>query len=196
MSYVNSNLQADERVLDRTTVHWIVYMPGLVTLLFAPILFAYCYRIDPDPAGNWRYFVGPELFLAMIGAYLLIRAAITQFTTEVAITDRRIIYKTGLLSRRTLEMNIDKVESVDINQSIVGQFLDYGTIVVRGVGTGMEPLDSIEAPIKFRDSVLSQTVGPAASPAGPPPPLPSGFTGPEPALPEGPVFGHRRPMGQ
>jgi len=95
--------------------------------------------------------------MAIIGVGILIRAAIARLTTEIAITDRRIIYKSGLISRRTLEMNVDKVESVDVNQSVFGRLLDYGTVFVRGVGTGIEPLAQIAAPLKFRDTVLSLT---------------------------------------
>jgi uncharacterized membrane protein YdbT with pleckstrin-like domain len=186
MSYIESNLQADEKVLDRTTVHWIVYLPGLILLVVAPCAFIVAYQVG-SPAEDWRYFLGPPLILAISAVIALVRAAITYLTTEIAITDRRIIYKSGLISQRTVEMNVDKVESVDVNQPVLGRFLDYGTILVRGVGTGLEPLDQVAAPLKFRDTVLSLTAPSSFSPTVPP----SGFPSQKPAIPEGRVFGHR-----
>ena len=58
MSYIESNLQADEKVLDRTTVHWIVYLPGLILLMVAPCVFILAYQVG-SAAEDWRYFLGP-----------------------------------------------------------------------------------------------------------------------------------------
>lgn len=154
MSYIDSNLQADEKVLDRTQLHWAIYLPPMIGLVGASILFIYW---------NWNAYEitwlnsMPGLIPAVFVMQDLIRRGIKRETTEIAITDRRIIYKTGLINRRTLEMNVDKVESVDVNQSVFGRLLGCGTIVVHGVGTGIEPLNMIADPMKFRDSVLSLT---------------------------------------
>ena len=194
MNYIDSHLQADERVLDRTTMHWITLfnLPGLVGLLGGPCLFVYLIRMAPNPAG-WPVFIVPPAIVTISGAVVLVRMAIACLTTEIAITNRRIIYKTGLINRRTLEMNVDKVESVDVNQSFLGSILDYGTILVRGVGTGLEPLNTIAAPLEFRDTVLSHTVSPSTSlPVPPSPTVPqSRLTSRDPIHPEGRVFGHR-----
>jgi uncharacterized membrane protein YdbT with pleckstrin-like domain len=66
-----------------------------------------------------------------------------------------VIYKCGFIRRHTIEMNMDKIESVDVDQSIVGRILDYGTITVRGTGTGIEPLYRIDSPIAFRNFVTA-----------------------------------------
>jgi uncharacterized membrane protein YdbT with pleckstrin-like domain len=75
-------------------------------------------------------------------------------STEIAVTDRRIIYKRGLIQRHTIEINMDKVESVDVDQSILGRLFDYGTITVRGTGEGIEPLRNISTPIALRNAVM------------------------------------------
>lgn len=72
------------------------------------------------------------------------------FTSEFAITNKRIIIKVGLISRRTLEMNLNKIESVNVDQGILGRILGYGTIVVIGTGGTREPFASISNPIEFR----------------------------------------------
>ena len=83
------------------------------------------------------------------------RAAIRRATTELAITDRRVIYKSGLLSRHTLEMNRSKVESVDVDQSILGRVFSFGTIVVRGTGGSLEPIRLISDPLTFRSHITA-----------------------------------------
>ena len=72
--------------------------------------------------------------------------------TEIAVTNRRVIYKKGFIRRRTNEMNMDKVESVQVQQSILGRMLDYGTVTILGTGEGFETLRTIASPIELRNS--------------------------------------------
>ena len=68
-------------------------------------------------------------------------------------TNRRVIYKKGLIRRRTNEMNMDKVESVQVEQSILGRMFDYGTVTILGTGEGFETLCTIASPIELRNSI-------------------------------------------
>jgi len=81
-------------------------------------------------------------------------------STELAVTDRRVIHKTGFLRRSTQEMEREKVESVDVEQSLAGRIFGYGTILVRGVGTSWEPFANIADPLTFRSSITA--VGPSS----------------------------------
>ena len=72
--------------------------------------------------------------------FLFVRTWIDRWLTELAVTNNRIIYKYGLIRRYTAEMNMDKVESVNVVQSILGRLLDYGTIDIMGTGQGFESL--------------------------------------------------------
>ena len=72
------------------------------------------------------------------------------------VTDHRVIFKRGLLSRHTVEMNRTKIESVDVDQSLFGRLFGYGTIVVHGTGGGLEPLANIADPLLLRSRI---TVG-------------------------------------
>jgi uncharacterized membrane protein YdbT with pleckstrin-like domain len=89
------------------------------------------------------------------GLLSFIHAWFKRWTTELAVTNRRIIYKRGFIRRHTIEMNMDKVESVDVDQSFWGRILNYGTIVVHGTGGGLEPLRRIDSPIEFRNRVTA-----------------------------------------
>jgi uncharacterized membrane protein YdbT with pleckstrin-like domain len=81
---------------------------------------------------------------------LFIAPAIDKLSSDFAITNRRVIIKVGLFSRRTLEMNWDKVESIHVDQSIIGRLLGYGNIEVIGTGGTREPFMNIAAPMEFR----------------------------------------------
>lgn len=75
-------------------------------------------------------------------------------TTEFAVTDRRIIAKTGLISRNTVELFLDKVESLGVEQTVPGRILDFGTITIHGTGTTTEPFRSISAPLMLRKQFM------------------------------------------
>lgn len=116
MGYVESVLKPDEQVLAIGRMHWIVYLRGLVLAAIGLILIL-------APAGP-----GVSTALAILGAIVLLfglwslaGAWIEQATTEIAVTTRRVIQKRGLIRRQTGEMNMEKVESVIVDQSILGQ---------------------------------------------------------------------------
>ena len=67
-----------------------------------------------------------------------------------------MIYKRGFIRRRTIEMNMEKVESVDVSQSIPGRIFNYGDVLIRGVGVGFEPLRMVDDPIQLRNAVTAK----------------------------------------
>jgi uncharacterized membrane protein YdbT with pleckstrin-like domain len=149
MSYIDEILQPGERVLHRTGPHWLVYGPAIL-LLIAALVVAYV----SFPA--W-HGIGLVLATILAGAAIVawFPAFLRRFTTELVVTDRRIVYKTGLIRRHTTEMNMDKVESVNVDQSVLGRLFGYGTVEVRGTGGGIEPLRNIAAPLEFRNHVTA-----------------------------------------
>jgi uncharacterized membrane protein YdbT with pleckstrin-like domain len=92
----------------------------------------------------------------LMGIVSFIRAWFARWTTEIAVTNRRVIFKRGFIRRRTIEMNMDKVESVDVDQSILGRVFDYGDVTIRGTGAGLEPLRTIDSPLEFRNAVIAR----------------------------------------
>lgn len=94
---------------------------------------------------HWIIFVSLKALLT-----LFIAPLIAFSTSEFAITNKRVIIKVGLISRRTLEMNLNKIESVNVNQGILGRMLGYGTIVIVGTGGTKEPFAGISDPLGFR----------------------------------------------
>ena len=150
MKYVEEVLQPGETVLFASTIHWLIYAPAIMLLIIA---IGTTFQTLGGSEFLWR-----SISLLCFAAALLsaARAWFKRWTTEVAVTDRRIIYKRGFIRRHTIEMNMDKVESVDVNQSLLGRVFDYGDVLVRGTGVGFEPLHMIESPIALRNAVTAR----------------------------------------
>ena len=148
MSYVQHVLQPGEQVRRISRIHWIVYWPGIAAALLAVV--AYWLSDTRYLPGIWRY---TAYALALVAVVLLVKQWLELWVTEIAVTDRRVIYKKGLIRRQTNEMNMDKVESVQIDQSILGRMLDYGDVTILGTGEGFETLRTIASPIELRNSI-------------------------------------------
>lgn len=163
MSYVRKVLQPNETLIYQAELSWVGYLPGLLVFLAAAFLWVIGGEIFGWPL--WVDIVAGAV--ALVALWLLAMAWLERWTTEVAITDRRIIHKTGFIRRNTIEMSVEKVESVDVNQSLFGRLLDYGDIIVRGTGAGLAPLKEIDAPLTFRSKLIgtSHRLHPIPNPA-------------------------------
>ena len=94
--------------------------------------------------------------VALAALYWTINGWFHRFTTETDVTNLRVVHKTGFIKRRTFEMALDKVESVDVNQSILGRILNYGDVTIRGVGEGIEKITTVDSPLAFRSSITTR----------------------------------------
>jgi uncharacterized membrane protein YdbT with pleckstrin-like domain len=149
MSYVEKNLVSGETLIYRTGVHWSV--------LFWPVVLA----ILIGGAGVASFVLRRDLLilgavLLLVAAIVLISALVKRNATEIGVTNRRVIIKTGLLNRRSLEIMLPKVESIAINEPAMGRILGYGTVVIHGTGGTPEPFDKIAHPSEFRREVQQQ----------------------------------------
>ena len=63
------------------------------------------------------------------------------------------------ISRKTFEMSLDKVESVDVNQSILGRLMNYGDVTIQGVGEGTQTIATIARPLSFRSAITARPAG-------------------------------------
>ena len=144
MGYVQRVLQPGEQVRHISSIHWIVYWPGVAVALLAVV--AYSFSETRLLTGIWLY---TGYALALVAVVLLMQEWFQTWVTEIAVTNRRVIHKKGLVRRQTNEMNTDKVESVKIDQSILGRMLDYGDVTILGTGEGFETLRTIATPISF-----------------------------------------------
>jgi membrane protein YdbS with pleckstrin-like domain len=144
LGYVETILEPGEQISRRAHLHWIVYVRAVVLLLIGVVLMLYSENVIAA-AGFVAFLFGIEEF---------VKAAINRRTTEIAVTNQRIISKCGLIRRDTIEINMQKVESVDVQQSILGRLLNYGTVIVRGTGGGINPLAYVSEPLPLRRAVM------------------------------------------
>src|SRR6201996_3752508 len=154
MSYVKSVLQPGEEVRFATDIHWMVYIPGALLLVAAIVVYVLGAKLMGGETGIAIKVVAGIVFAAAV--VWLFLGWFKRLTTEVAVTNKRIISKRGFISRYTIEMHLDKVESVDVDQSILGRIFGYGDILIRGVGASLEPLHNIDSPIAFRNHVTAE----------------------------------------
>lgn len=154
MSYVSRVLQPGETVVYATRLHWLIYARAIVLLTICIILAAASVAASDNPNLALALEIAAAIF-ALFALSAGLRAFIRRATTELAVTDHRVIYKTGMLARHTLEMNRSKVESVDVDQSLLGRILGYGTIIVRGTGGSLEPIRNIGDPLTFRSHITA-----------------------------------------
>lgn len=103
----------------------------------------------------WLLLLGVLLLPAFgLGLIFLATAYIKYKTTELAITNKRVIAKFGFISRRTVEINISKVESIQVDQSVLGRIFDFGTLLIAGTGVSQAPILGISKPMEFRKAFM------------------------------------------
>ncbi len=138
MSYIDDSLVPGETVLHRARVSWWS-QAGLVVL-------------------------GVLLLVVVVGLFFLIGAWIKVHSTELAITNRRVIAKFGFIKRDTVEINLEKVEALRVEQGFWGRILNFGTILMTGTGGSIEPIPNIADPLVFRRKFMEATDRPITMP--------------------------------
>src|SRR5215813_8190640 len=165
MRYVRKVLQPGETVVYATKLHWLIYVNTILLAIVCVVLVGAAVSTSDNQSISLAFAIAAIIF-ALLALSTGLRAFIRRATTELAVTDHRVIYKTGLLSRHTIEMNRSKVESVDVDQSLLGRIFSYGTVMLRGTGGSLEPMAAIADPLVFRSHITADPVRHAAANAG------------------------------
>jgi hypothetical protein len=151
--YIDEILQPDEKVLFSTKIHWIVYWPAVLLWIAAVGLFALTRGALEGITILWLVL---SAVCALMALYWTFRAWFQRWTSETDVTTMRVVHKEGFIKRETFEMNLDKVESVDVKQSIPARIFDYGDITIRGVGEGDKDIRMIASPLQFRNHITAR----------------------------------------
>jgi len=169
MGYIDRNLITDESVAYRARLHGIVLLkPFLVSLglvaAAAMLVYVGSKGESPDQARllNWM-----AVTLVGIAAIPIIAGLVKRSSAEFAVTNKRVILKVGFMTSKTAEMFLNKIESVGVDQSILGRIFGYGSIVIRGTGGSLEPFDRVSAPLEFRRRIqeeIGKSFGPVSRP--------------------------------
>lgn len=147
MSYTESHLLPGETIKYRGRLHWLPFLPAyLLGALFTGIAVA-GFVIE-------TWWLGIAGLVVAIPTFLWIYIAKT--TSEFCVTNKRVVIKVGFIQRRTVETMLGKVETIGVEQGMVGRLFDFGTILVVGTGGTQEPFHNISDPLEFRRQVHAE----------------------------------------
>ena len=149
--YIDQILQPGEKVLYSTNAHWIFYLQAIVCWIVVLVLVFVSGVMPPLALACWA----AAAVVGLVALFYTFKAWFHRMTTETDVTNMRVIHKTGFIKRRTFEIALNKVESVDVNQSIMGRIFNYGDVTVNGVGEGRETISTIASPLAFRNSITT-----------------------------------------
>jgi uncharacterized membrane protein YdbT with pleckstrin-like domain len=160
MSYLQKMLLPDERIVHIATLHWVIFIPGLLFTAAGIFFGLYGHDLVSDFVGAafapviGKIVAGGALVCSLAGLGLLTGAVVRQSATELAITNRRLIAKYGFISRSTFEIMINRVTGVNFDQTITGRMLGFGTILVHGAGGDISPFDGVANPQLFQRALM------------------------------------------
>jgi hypothetical protein len=145
MTYVRRTLSRNERELYQANYHWLYWFAG-VLLTLAPAL-----TLAVVAFGNWAMLA--TLALTAIAVPFGLAILIGAYATEIVVTTDRFVKKSGLISFAAEDMSLDKVEEIELHESILGALFDYGTVEVRGTGTSSIRVDMVQSPERLRHEI-------------------------------------------
>ena len=157
MGYVEQTIGKDEVVLMKSHIHWLTMMPMFLTgVLLAGLAGTAIFYILNNNENKFMAWAGCVLLL--FGIMLMFSAYLKRSRSEFAVTNKRVVIKTGIFTKDTFEMLKDKIESIAVHQNFVGNMFGYGTISIKGTGGSTETFKYISDPMKFKQCVQEQNV--------------------------------------
>ena len=152
--YIDDILQPGEKVLYSTNAHWIFYWPAIAAWIVAAVLLVLSRATIAD--GIVLLCLAGSGVAALAALYWTVTAWFHRWTTETDVTNLRVVHKTGFIKRHTFEISIDKVASVNVEQSILGRILNYGDVILTGMGDSDETIRTIASPLAFRSFITAR----------------------------------------
>src|ERR1700759_3758646 len=150
--YIDEILQPGEQVLYSTNAHWIFYFPAIVAWIVVAALLILSFAFPPAALVG----LASAAVVAVPALFWTIKGWFHRMTTETDVTNHRVVHKTGFIKRKTFEIALDKIESVDVEQSIMGRVLNYGDVRINGVGEGTQNIPTIASPLAFRSAITTR----------------------------------------
>ena len=153
--YIDDILQPGEKVLYSTNAHWTFFLPAILLWILVAVFLVLSGMV---PTGSPLMLVCWALaaIVAVVALYKTVTAWFHRWTTETDVTNLRVVHKTGFINRQTFEMSLDKIESVDVDQSIPGRLFGYGNVTITGVGKSEEKLEMVASPLAFRNAITAR----------------------------------------
>src|SRR3954467_6086956 len=151
MSYLDDHLLDSEQIVYRARLHWIIFGASILMAVLGILVAIILQTLQHDYWYLGLAFVG-------IGLLLAIGPAIRYATSELAVTDKRVLAKHGFIERESIETLLTKIEAISVDQGIIGRVFDYGSITITGTGGTEDSCPRISQPLEFRRQIQSQVV--------------------------------------
>ncbi|MET0220763.1 MAG: PH domain-containing protein [Tardiphaga sp.] len=152
--YIDDILQPGEKLLYTSNLHWVIYTRALLAwIIGAALLVATRFTLNENLI---LFLLATAAVVALVGLYWFVVAWFRRWTTETDVTNLRVVHKTGFITRKTFEISIDKVASVQVDQSIMGRILNYGDVVIENMGDDQQKIEMIAAPLAFRSNITAR----------------------------------------
>jgi len=160
MSYVEKHLIDGESIIYETRLHWIVLIvPVLLGLLFGltgVAMLVLSGRTAADQTVAHESMMGAGAVLLVVALFFIARGVLVRNATEMTVTNKRVFVKVGMAARRTIELLLSRVESIGVEETMMGRMLGYGTVIVHGTGGTPEVFNMVAHPLEFRTRVQQQ----------------------------------------
>ena len=152
--YIDDILQPGEKVLYSTNAHWIFYLPAIAAWVVALVLYILARNtVGPGLETMWLVLAAAAALVAVVATA---KAWFERWITETDVTNLRVVHKKGFITRKTFEMSLDKVASVNVEQTVLGRIFNYGDVTIASVGDTEEELKTIASPLEFRNAITAR----------------------------------------
>jgi uncharacterized membrane protein YdbT with pleckstrin-like domain len=160
MSYVQKHLIDGETIIYETRLHWIVLIgPVMLGLLFGLTgvgLLVLSGRTTADQTGAHQGLIVLGAVFFAVALIFIIRGILVRNATEMTVTNKRVFVKVGMAARRTIELLLSRVESIGVEESVMGRMLGFGAVIIHGTGGTPEVFNMIAHPLEFRTQVQQE----------------------------------------
>lgn len=171
MEYIRQSLSEEEKLIHIAEFHWMYNVRAVFNVVFgfalsiALVVFAIKFQPImfgelPEGLSSFEKVKALHPTIKILAFFVLVlsilkfaQMMIVKATTEIGVTDNRLVYKRGLVARAVGEINIDRIEGVNVLQGVLGRIFGYGRVMVRGMGVGEVVLPPIAQPIRFKKAI-------------------------------------------
>lgn len=159
MRYIEESLTTKEKLVLATRPHWVVLVPSICVLIAAMLIWNLIprYFFSSQPMWHGLYFNDiAAILVALVGFYSLVKSYIFYTTSEYGITTTRVIMKMGWIQRNSIEIFLNRLEAVNVRQTLMGRIFNYGTVIIVGTGGTSDFYPNVPGPVHFRKVVQQE----------------------------------------